>query len=73
MRQEQARKKQLAQREAREKETEAKRQGRKDPPWLQKHLVVKVFSCFYLHWNTLEVVSLHFAMPAAVDRGMNYR
>ncbi len=42
MRQEQARKKEREQREAAEKVAEAKKHGRKDLPWLQKRLVVKV-------------------------------
>ena len=42
MRREQERKKELAQREAAEKQAEAKKHGRKDLPWLQKHLIVKV-------------------------------
>ena len=41
MKQEQARKKERAQREAAEREAEAQKHARKDLPWLQKHLVVK--------------------------------
>ena len=48
MRQEQARKRQLTQREAEEKEAKAKREGRKDAPWLQKDLIVKVKLQFFI-------------------------
>lgn len=53
MRQEQARKKAQTQREAAEKEAEAKKHARKDDPWLQKGIVVKVRHKTFRHLWTV--------------------
>lgn len=61
MRMEQKRKKEQAEREAAEREAEAKKNGRKDAPWLQKRLIVKVIiECALTYVTTSPALCFEF-------------